>query len=242
MEQAMSAGWNPRRLTAVEAQLPHGVTPPGTRGRILLSALRLFAERGFHGTSIRDIAADVGINSATLYAHYPAKMHILSALVQLGHEELHQRMQQALIEAGPEPSDQLAALVRAQVLAHAAFPLLALVANQELHALSAERAAPSLVLREQSRELGLQVLRRGVQRGAFAVDDIHLASMAIGSMGVRVASWFGPDQPYTREQVADAYAEYALLIAGSAEPRGRAPLADQTTTTGADSPARTESE
>src|SRR5215468_5624405 len=115
---------------AVEARLPEGVVPPGTPERILLSALRLFAEYGFYGTSIRDIAAGVGINSATLYAHYPSKAHILSELVRIGHEELHQRLQQALIDAGPEPADQLAALVRAQVLTHTDFPLLALVANQ----------------------------------------------------------------------------------------------------------------
>jgi AcrR family transcriptional regulator len=203
---------------AVEARLPEGVAPPGTPERILLSALRLFAEYGFHGTSIRDMAAGIGINSATLYTHYPSKAHILSELVRIGHEELHQRMQQALIDAGPEPADQLASLVRAQVLAHTDFPLLALVANQELHVLTTEQAAPSLVLRGQSRELMLRVLHRGVQRGVFTVDDITLAATAIGSMGVRVANWFGPDQPYRRDQVADAFAGFALQIAGAHSP------------------------
>jgi AcrR family transcriptional regulator len=206
--------WDPRRLNAVDAQLPEGVTPPGTPGRILLSALRLFAEYGFHGTSIRDIAAGVGINSATLYAHYPAKAHILAALVRIGHEELHQRMQQALIDAGGDPADQLVALVRAHTLAHTDFPLLALVANQELHALTAEQAAPALALRNQTRDLALRVLRRGVQHGVFTVDDITLAATAIASMGMRVANWFGPDQPYTRDQVADAFAGIALRIVG----------------------------
>jgi AcrR family transcriptional regulator len=210
--------WDPRRLNAVNARLPEGVAPPGTSGRILLSALRLFAGCGFHGTSIRDIAADAGINSATLYAHYPSKAQILAALVRIGHEELHQRMQQALIDAGSEPADQLAALVRSQVLAHTDFPLLALVANQELHALTAEQAAPALALRNQSRDLALRVLRRGVQHGVFTVDDITLAATAIGSMGIRVANWFGPDQPYIREQVADAFAGFALRIVGVPAP------------------------
>jgi AcrR family transcriptional regulator len=210
-----SLKWEPRRLNAVAVELPDGVTPPGTRGRILLSALRLFAEYGFFGTSIRDIAAGAGINSATLYSHYPAKEDVLAELVLIGHELLHQRMQQALVEAPPGPAEQLAALVRAQVGAHADFPLLALVANAELHALSPERAAPALALREQSRELALRVLRLGVERGVFTVSDITLASVAIGSMGLRVPHWFGPDQPYTREQVADTFAQFALQIAGA---------------------------
>ncbi|GIH05584.1 TetR family transcriptional regulator [Rhizocola hellebori] len=213
--------WDPRRLNAVAADLPEGVTPPGTRGRILVAALSLFAEYGFHGTSIRDIAAGIGINSATLYGHYPSKEHILAALVLIGHEELHHRMQQAVVDTDADPVAQVAALVRAQVLAHTDFPLLALVANQELHALSPERAAPALALREQSRDLALRVLRRGVQLQVFDVADITLAAIAISSMGVRVANWFGPDQPYTRDQVADAFADFALRLTGATLPARR---------------------
>src|SRR6516165_1902246 len=99
--------WDPRRLNAVAVALPEGVTPPGTRGRILLGALKLFAEFGFHGTSIRDIAAEVGINSATLYSHYPSKEQVLADLVLIGHEELHRYLQEALLSAGTDPADQL---------------------------------------------------------------------------------------------------------------------------------------
>src|SRR6266508_1275915 len=60
--------------------------------------------------------------------------------------------------------------------------LLALVANQELHALTPEQAAPSLVLREQPRDLALRVLRRGVQRGAFTAGDITLRERVILTM------------------------------------------------------------
>ena len=212
--------WNPRRLTAVAVDLPPGVTPAGTRGRILHAALKLFAEYGFFGASIRDIAREVGINSATLYAHYPAKEHILAELIQLGHEELCRRMRQAAADAGPDPADQLAALVRAQVLVHTDYPLLALVANHELHALSPDRAAPALALREEARQLLLTALDRGVAEGAFDVPDVGLTGIAIGSLGLRVANWFGPDQPYTRDQVADAYVGFALRLAGSSLPRG----------------------
>jgi AcrR family transcriptional regulator len=195
-------------------ELPEGVTPAGTRGRILHAALALFAERGFHGTSIRDIAARIGINSATLYAHYRSKEQVLEDLVVIGHRELHSRLQQAVVESDGGPAAQLAALVRAQVLVHTDYPLLALVANHELHVLPPDRAAPALALREQAREIAATVIASGVRRGVFRVADPVLAGIAIGSMGIRVASWFGPDQPYTREQVADAFAEYALKIVG----------------------------
>ena len=211
--------WDPRRLNAVAVELPEGVTPEGTRGRILRSALRLFAEFGYAGTSIRDIAQGAGINSATLYAHYASKERVLAELVLIGHRELHERLQKSLIRAGAGPVEQLSALVRAHALIHTDYPLLALVANSELHALSPDVAAPALMLREQSRQLLLQVLVRGTAEGDFDVDDVALASIAIGSMGIRIANWFGPDQPFTREQVAQAHVTFARRIVGTTPDR-----------------------
>lgn len=219
---ATNPRWEPRRLSAVKVELPDGVTPGGTRGRILLAGLELFAEYGFHGTSIRDLGGAAGINSATLYAHYPSKEHILAELVRLGHEAMHRRLQQAVLEAPADPIEQLRALVTAHVLVHTDFPLLALVANAELHALSAEQAAPSLALRAQTQELALGVIQHGVDKGVFHVPDAWLATAAISAMGVRVASWFGPDQPYTREQIAETYAGFALTIAGARTPKKKA--------------------
>lgn len=215
---ATNPRWDPRRLSAVKVELPEGVTPGGTRGRVLLAGLQLFAEYGFHGTSIRDLGGAAGINSATLYAHYSSKEHILAELVLLGHQAMYQRIQQAVIEAPADPVEQLRALVTAHVLVHTDFPLLALVANAELHALSAEQAAPALALRVQTQELALGVIQHGVDKGVFHVPDVWLATAAISAMGVRVASWFGPDQPYTREQIAQTYAAFALAVAGVAEP------------------------
>lgn len=53
----------------------------GTRQRILDEALRLFAERGSAGTSMRAIADAVGIRGASLYAHFDGKQDILDELV-----------------------------------------------------------------------------------------------------------------------------------------------------------------
>ena len=219
-----------RRLSEVVVHLPEGVTPPGTRGRILRAGLAQFAERGFYGTSIRDLAAEAGVNSATLYAHYPSKEHILAALVLHGHEEMHRRLQEALVRAGADPAAQLAALVHAHVLVHTDYPLLALVTNAELHALSGELALPAVTLREQSRQLLVQVLQHGVQRGVFDIADVFLTATAIAGMGMRVANWFGPEAPLEGHQVAASYADLALRMVGVGERTGQgekaAPVAD----------------
>ncbi|MEU8620451.1 TetR/AcrR family transcriptional regulator [Streptomyces sp. NPDC048623] len=212
------AEWEPRRVAAVAVALPDGVTPAGTRGKILEAALALYAELGFYGTSIRRIADQVGINSATLYSHYPSKEHVLAELVRVGHRELHGRLTTA-VEAVP-PADgatgQLAALVRAHVGVHVDYPLLAVVTNSELHALSPEHAAPSLELRAACRRLLLGILERGVKDGEFAVPDLVLTATAIGAIGMHVAQWFGPDQPFSGEWIAETYVRLALRMAGAA--------------------------
>lgn len=206
--------WEPRRVAAVRADLPAGVTPPGTRGRILEAALELFAERGFAGTSIRDISKRVGINSATLYAHYPSKDNVLSELIQLGHQELYSRLS-AAASGADEPAERLVALIRAHVLAHAEYPLLTVVSNTELHAVPAELIDEALQLRAACRALLLDTLRAGAEERVFDIADPTLTALAISSMGMRVGQWFGPEQPYTAETVADEYAVLALRMAGA---------------------------
>jgi AcrR family transcriptional regulator len=57
-------------------------TAADTSDRILAVAVALFTERGYAGTSIRDIAERLGITKAAVYYHFPAKDQILDALVE----------------------------------------------------------------------------------------------------------------------------------------------------------------
>jgi len=209
------ADWQPRRLQAVAAELPPGVTPPGTAGRILHAALRLFSEYGFHGASVRQIAAEVGINPATLYAHYPSKEHTLAELVLLGHQELDRRLRDALAAAPPDPAARLVALVREHALIHCDYPLLAVVANTELHVLTAKAAAPALELLARCRRMLADVLAAGWAAGEFDLVDPDLTAIAIGGLGMQIAHWYAPDSPFTPDQVAGVYAQLALRMTGA---------------------------
>lgn len=204
-----------RRLAADETTLPPDAVPRGARGTILVAALRLYADHGYGGTSVRDIAKEAGVQPATLYAHYPSKEHVLAELTRIGHEAHHQLMRVALLDTSADPREQLAALMRAHVRMHAEFPMLAVVANAELHALSPEAAAPALELRKQSEQLLTDVILRGVQKGVFKVEQPRLALAAIGAMGIRVSHWYTPTFDLDVDEVARHYAEFALRIVGA---------------------------
>lgn len=67
----------------------------GTRQRILDVAARLFMERGYAGTSVRDIAAELGIANPSLFYHFRSKEELLVELLA----EPFERVQAAVLEA-----------------------------------------------------------------------------------------------------------------------------------------------
>lgn len=207
-----------RRLAATTARLLPGTKPSGSSsGRVLETALKLFAETGYAGASVREIAAAAGIKPATIYAHYPSKEHILAELCRLGHSEQYRLVRAAVLDGGGQSSDQIVAYVRAHVDFHTSYPMLAVVCNSELHVLGEELGAATLELRRQSTGLMLDIIERGQTGGQFQVPDTWLAAAAIGGMGLRIAYWYSPGDEHTSEQVADAYATFALRLLGAGE-------------------------
>jgi len=54
-----------------------------------------------------------------------------------------------------------------------------------------------------------------IEKGVFDLPDPFLAVTAISGMGMRVAGWYAAGVPYTPEEIADTYADFALRIAGA---------------------------
>lgn len=196
------------------ASLPVGSVPEGTPGRILLTALRLFASGGFHGTSVRELAKQCRLQPGALYVHFPSKEHILAELARLGHEVHHEAIRSELLRAGDDPREQLRALVRAHVTLHASHPQLAVVVNEELYALPPELAAPALVLRKQSSALLIDVLTRGVTEGRFTCRNLLVTAAAISAMGLRIPYWYEPGSGLDVATLAEMHAELALRMLG----------------------------
>ena len=203
-----------RRLQAEDSDLPALAQRRGAYETVLKTALRLFAERGFGGTSVRDIASAAQVQPATLYAHFPSKDHVLAEIIKVGHEEHFRRLRTALLESQPDPREQIAALVTAHVGMHVAFPTLAVVANAELHACEPGLIAPSLELRRQSEMMFQDVIERGIAQGVFHVPHARLAVAMIGGAGLRVSHWYTPAFEMSAADVAATYSQMALRILG----------------------------
>ncbi len=198
--------------------LPSRSEADGTHRRLLEVALLTFGERGFHGVSVRELAAAAGIQPSSMYAHLASKEALLMELVMLGHEEHRDRLRAARDSAGADPLEQIRALVGAHVGFHAEYPLLARVANRELHALKPSRLEKVLKVRGESEAMLQATVAAGVAAGVFSVPDDWLAVAVIGGSGIRVADWWDPELGYTIEEVQETYAEFAVrLLTGRRE-------------------------
>ncbi|MHB8670955.1 MAG: TetR family transcriptional regulator [Acidimicrobiales bacterium] len=194
--------------------LPARATANGTLRRLQEVALALFAERGYHGVSMRDLATAIGVKPSSLYAHVSSKEHLLRDLVLLAHEEHRDRLRHALLESESSPACQLEAVVKAHVALHANFPLLATVANSELHALGDSSLRVVLAVRGDAERTIEDIVRRGLRLGVFECEEPWLATAAIGGMGIRVAAWYRDRSTYPVATVCEQYAHFALRIVG----------------------------
>ncbi len=108
-----------------------GTTDPSTRDRVADIAASLFADRGFAGVSMRDIAEAVGIKAASLYNHYPDKEALYLASLQHVFARRVAIVENAFKATGG-PRDRLKALVSALVMATAGDPVAGRLLQREL--------------------------------------------------------------------------------------------------------------
>lgn len=185
-----------------------------TRQRLLDAAVTAFAERGFHGTSTRDIAAAAGMSPAAVYVHHKSKEELLFALSLTGHELTLQTVKDAIAGADT-PTDQLAATARAFALHHARDHVSARVVNYELAALAPDHLDAIRALRRAITAALRDVVERGMATGEFSTPDAHMTATSLLSLGIDIARWWDDKGPWTPETLADFHATLALRIVGA---------------------------
>ena len=87
---------------------------PDRRGRLIRESARLFRERGYEGTSVRDIAAATGLQSGSWVYHFKTKQDILAAVMEAGLRHSLERIEAIGAEA-IEPRAKFRVLVRAHL-------------------------------------------------------------------------------------------------------------------------------
>lgn len=178
-----------------------------TGPKVREAALSLFARHGFAAVSMRQIAAEVGLQAGALYLYTPDKQTLLFDLMKGHMDELLAAW--AAVPRRRAAAERLEDFVRFHIRFHLDRPEEVFLAYMELRNLEPANFAVIEALRR-AYETGLEdILREGVAEGAFRVADTKLATLALIAMLTGVTTWYREGGRLTREGVERLYWEMA---------------------------------
>lgn len=177
-----------------------------TGRRILHAAVASFFEKGYHATSMREIAAQAGIQPASLYHWYGSKESMLFTIMDAFQRELTDAARDAHAEQG-EPIDQIAAMVRAHVTQHVKHRREALISDTEIRALSPKYRRLIVAGRDDYQQLFRSTIQRGCSEGTLHCPDVSITTNVILVQCTGVASWYRPRGRLSLETIASIHAE-----------------------------------
>jgi AcrR family transcriptional regulator len=181
---------------------------------VLDAALTLFAQRGYHGTALSEIAQALGVRTPSLYNHMRSKQELLATLVGRTVTAVLDDFR-AATDSVEDPVERLrlASLVYAR--RHATHRREALVVNRDTASLEEPHRTAMQALRREHEHALREIIADGAAAGVFVVDSPALASFAIREMCVSIARWYRDDGPLTTDEVAQQYSAFALQIVGA---------------------------
>lgn len=172
-----------------------------SRDDVVRAAGRLFAERGFHGTSMRHLGNELGLLGSSLYSHVSGKDELLVAVVSRG-AVLFQALADDVLASELDPPQQLRMLVEGHVAIVADNLDEARTILNEARFLPDTARQPIVAMRDRYEAAVRTVIERGIATGDFTTADPGLAAILVLSVLNAFERWFRPDGTRTREQLA----------------------------------------
>jgi len=181
------------------------------RDKILAAAVQLFAEYGYHASSMRDIARIAGIQAASIYYHYPSKQALLVEIMEAHMRQLNANLER--IVTRPHGFEQcLYEALSNHIILHTTYKYEFFIIDTEIRALEGENRENILSMRDQYEDLIQGLLQQGIEQEVLSRTDVKIASYAIIAMCTEVAQWFRPGGRLTVQQVIEIY--YQMITRG----------------------------
>jgi AcrR family transcriptional regulator len=179
------------------------------RAELTRQAARLFAERGYHGTSIGDLAKALGVQKGSLYAHIDSKQDLLYEAMREGAEAFH-----AALDGIPDDlkvTERIRLALRAHLRVVAEQLDVATVFVREWRYLQGERAVEFLAERRRYEERFRALFREGRELGELRTDlDDQAATLLVLSAANWAYTWLPADAD--TDALADRF--FAILVDG----------------------------
>jgi AcrR family transcriptional regulator len=184
------------------------------RERILEEAVKLFYERGFTGTTLDDIAAELGVTKPFIYTHFRSKTDLLAAICSPTIELSLDAVARAAKGPG-SPKDRLyRAIVDFTEVVLSRQANIAIYFREEKN-LSPDALQQINVLRKKFDRVLSKLLAEGVASGEFDIKDVSLSALAIGGMISWAYTWHRPEGRLALDDMCERMADLALQMVGA---------------------------
>jgi AcrR family transcriptional regulator len=174
---------------------------------ILRAALRGFRERGYHATTLEDIAERLGVRKTALYHYFPDKESILYACHQESLAELDRiiRGTKALETAADRLGFVIREHVRVMTDTLEGSPL-----AFEVTALSAERQRGVIAARDRYERALRRIIAQGIEEGEFRTVNPKIAVFAILGAINWIARWYRPEGSLQADELGAEFAQHLV--------------------------------
>lgn len=172
------------------------------RETIVRVATELFGRNSYPGTSMRDIANEVGILAGSLYAHISGKETLLLEIIETGIEEFLEKVEEAYA-LDRTADEKLRAMVLAHVTIVAKQPQRTQIVFHQWRYLGEENQRRVRERRDAYEKLFTAVLEEGVADGSFAADiDVKVTVLSILGALNWTPEWLSADGPTSVEELS----------------------------------------
>jgi AcrR family transcriptional regulator len=190
------------------------------RGEILQCFTEMVSERGYDEVSVRDVAEALGISKGTILHHFRSKEALLE---QLHSDYMRRRLAEAadFLAEFDDPVDQLQLVVYQLMLSQQDDRAATVAFSREIvRSAEEEVMAEVRAMRDQYSAQVIEIIRRGVESGAFKQVDPQLTALQVFGMCNWSWTWFKPDGRWPASRIAGEFCR--TLIGGLTGP-GPAP-------------------
>jgi AcrR family transcriptional regulator len=177
--------------------------------QLLQVATQLFKEKGYHNTSMQDLADALGVQKASLYYYIDSKEELLRQLLARATSVLGGQVDE-IYAADLSPTAKLAQILANHAIAMMDHLSLISVYLNEYRNLPPQQIEQTLAVRKHYEKVLMQIIQDGIASGEFRPVNVKMAVFGLLGMLNWTHQWFSPSGALSSQQVANILADLAL--------------------------------
>jgi AcrR family transcriptional regulator len=182
-----------------------------TQQAIYDAAVRSFAAKGYAGTSLRSLAAEVGVEVGSLYRHFASKEELLFSVIRGASDDFYASLTATLAKADEHPVARLRALTEETARYHALHGAQSLVGSFEVRELTRAHFKHVIGQRHLVEGLYKKLVEECIDEGYFPADtNPSVMANFVISTATSIATWYDPSGALGPDQIAAMAADFAV--------------------------------